>query len=173
MSDHQPVPYAIRRMARGDLHAVHALERMCFPTPWPLKSFEYELEQNPASHQWVMFRQGADGAEQDIVGMLVAWLLVDEIHIANLSVHPDHRRQRIASRLIYTALQELEERGAVSATLEVREGNHAAQHLYRRFGFQLVGRRPGYYQDSGEDAILMTLFDLDKDHLNIISHYAR
>lgn len=158
----------IRRMTEEDLEAVHALEVMCFPTPWPLKSFRYELEENSASRQWVAVQPAADGQPEEIIGMLVAWLLVDLTHIATLAVHPDRRRQRLAYQLVCTALNETLDEGAVSATLEVRESNSAAQILYRRFGFQLAGKRPNYYQDNGEAAIIMTLHTLDKDHLMTI-----
>jgi ribosomal-protein-alanine N-acetyltransferase len=67
--------------------------------------------------------------------------------------------------LLCKAFDTLIEKGAQNAALEVRDSNAAAQAMYRRFGFQLVGRRPAYYKDNGEDAILMTLFDLDRQHL--------
>ena len=158
----------IRKMTEQDLEAVHALEVLCFPTPWPLKSFRYELEENAASRQWVALLPAADGEDERIIGMMVVWLLVDLTHIATLAVHPDFRRQRVAYQLICNALKETLDEGAVSATLEVRESNSAAQILYRRFGFQLAGKRPSYYQDNGEAAILMTLHTLDKDHLMTI-----
>jgi ribosomal-protein-alanine N-acetyltransferase len=161
-------PILIRKLTEADLEAVHALETMCFPTPWTLKSFRYELEQNTASRMWVAVQPGTDKQPERLVGMIVVWLLIDLTHIATIAVHPDFRRQHIANRLICTALSETMAEGAESATLEVRAGNHAAQHLYRRFGFQLVGRRPGYYQDNGEDAILMTLHHLDAVHLETI-----
>jgi ribosomal-protein-alanine N-acetyltransferase len=155
-------------MAGPDLEAVHNLETMCFPTPWPLKSFRYELEQNTASRMWVAVQPATPDQSERIVGMIVVWLLIDITHIATLAVHPDLRRQRIAYRLICTALNSTMAEGAESATLEVRASNSAAQHLYRKFGFQLVGHRPSYYQDNGEDAILMTLHHLDSIHLETI-----
>ena len=158
----------IRKMAEADLEAVHALETMCFPTPWPLKSFRFELEKNTASRMWVAVLPPQNGQSERIVGMIVVWLLVDLTHIATIAVHPDFRRQKIANQLICTALSTTMAEGAESATLEVRASNAAAQHLYRKFGFQLVGRRPGYYQDNGEDAILMTLHHLDALHLETI-----
>ena len=158
----------IRKMTEKDLDEVHALEVICFPTPWPLKSFRFELEENAASRMWVAVQPSTSGEEELIIGMMVVWLLVDLTHIATLAVHPDYRRQRIAYQLICTALNETLDEGAISATLEVRESNSAAQILYRRFGFQLAGKRPNYYQDNGEAAILMTLHTLDKDHLMTI-----
>lgn len=160
-------PITIRRMQARDLDQVYELETTCFPTPWPRKSFRYELEENQASSQWVAVRAARAGEEQ-VVGLIICWLLVDEVHIANLSVHPDQRRQKIASRLLCTALSALIPQGAAAATLEVSANNAGAQRLYTRFGFQVAGRRPSYYKDSGQDAIILTLHELDEDHLNII-----
>ncbi|MCX8061506.1 MAG: GNAT family N-acetyltransferase, partial [Anaerolineales bacterium] len=74
-----------------------------------------------------------------------------------LAVHPDYRRRGIATKLLKTALRECARLGMRSATLEVRAGNLEAQALYRRFGFEVVGRRRAYYQDNHEDALIMTL----------------
>lgn len=158
----------IRAMEAEDLTRVHELDKICFSLPWPQRSFRYELEENAASSQWVAERVGADGQKGLVVGLIITWLLVDEIHIATLSIDPAYRRQKIASQLICAALRAGVVRGAVSATLEVRAGNQAALRLYYRFGFQLMGRRPGYYQDNHEDALILTLHDLDDDHLNVI-----
>ena len=92
--------------------------------------------------------------------MLVAWLLVDEAHIATISTHPDFRRQGIAQKLLAHALQHMKNEGAVTSFLEVRAGNIAAQEMYRKFGYKVSGHRKRYYKDNDEDAILMTLESL-------------
>lgn len=158
----------IREMAEPDLKTVHALDELCFPNPWPLKSYYYELHENTASRMWVAVQSENPDQPERIIGMIVVWLLIDITHIATLAVHPDFRRQKIAYRLVCISLSETLKEGAKSATLEVRASNSAAQHLYRRFGFQLVGQRPNYYRDNGEAAILMTLHHLDTDHLATI-----
>jgi ribosomal-protein-alanine N-acetyltransferase len=101
-----------------------------------------------------------------VVGVIVVWLIVDEAHIATLAVHPELRRQGIAQKLLCVALKDAAEDGMLSALLEVRAGNKAAQDLYGKFGFEGVGRRPRYYQDNFEDALLMTLPVLSADRLN-------
>jgi len=93
--------------------------------------------------------------------MLVAWFLVDEAHIATVATHPDLRRQGIAKKLLAYALQHMKSEGAASSFLEVRAGNTAAQEMYRKFGYQVAGRRKRYYKDNGEDAILMSLESLN------------
>ncbi|MEW6284937.1 MAG: ribosomal protein S18-alanine N-acetyltransferase [Chloroflexota bacterium] len=149
----------IRRMTLDDLPAVVALDQMSFSLPWPERSFRFELTDNTASRCWVAEVDG------EIVGMLVAWLLVDEAHIATLAVHPAHRRRGIARKLLSHALRSMAEEGAVTSFLEVRESNIAAQELYRQFGYEAVGRRKRYYKDTDEDAILMTLNGLKVEKL--------
>jgi ribosomal-protein-alanine N-acetyltransferase len=155
----------IRKMTADDLTRVHELDQICFSAPWSIRNFRYELEENQASSQWVAVLPEGSGLT---VGAIVTWLVVDEVHIATLSVDPAYRRRKIGSRLVCTALEDGLARGATSSSLEVRAGNAAAQKLYYRFGYQLVGRRPGYYQDNGEDAMLMTLHDMDDLHLKVI-----
>ncbi len=91
-----------------------------------------------------------------VVGMIVVWMVLDEAHIATLAVDPQYRGLGVASRLLETSLQAAMQRNASQATLEVRAGNQAALALYRRFGFEVVGRRPRYYKDNNEDALIMT-----------------
>jgi ribosomal-protein-alanine N-acetyltransferase len=145
----------IRRMTLADLPQIIAIDQASFSLPWPERSFRFEITDNPASRTWVA---EADG---NITGLIVVWLLVDEAHIATIATHPDHRRQGIASTLLIHALHELKDEGAVSSVLEVRESNTAAQEMYRKFGFEISGRRHRYYRDNEEDAILMTLPGLE------------
>lgn len=145
----------IRRMTLDDVPAVVELDAMSFSLPWPERSFRFELTDNPASRCWVFELDGR------IVGMLVAWMLVDEAHIATIATHPDHRRRGIARNLLRYALRYMSKEGALSSFLEVRESNTAAQEMYRTFGYEKTGRRKRYYKDTDEDAILMTLNGLE------------
>jgi ribosomal-protein-alanine N-acetyltransferase len=95
-----------------------------------------------------------------VCGMVVVWLILDETHIATLGVHPDYRGLGIGKRLLTVALEETARHGANQATLEVRESNTIAQNIYRKFGFENVGRRRRYYRDNREDAVLMTLHSM-------------
>ena len=144
----------IRKMTLDDVEQVVALDRMSFSLPWPVSSFRYELTENPASRCWVAELDGR------IAAMLVAWLIVDEIHIATIATHPDFRKQGIGEKLLLFTLQSAKDEGAITSFLEVREGNDAALMMYQKFGYVESGRRKGYYLDNGEDAILMTLESL-------------
>ena len=145
----------IRKMTMDDIEQVIAIDRVSFSLPWPERSFRFELSDNPASRCWVAEVDGK------LVGMIVAWLLVNEVHVATLATHPDFRRQGVAKRLLLHALRELRIEGAQSSFLEVRASNFAAQEMYRKFGYEESGVRPRYYRDNDEDALLMTLESLD------------
>jgi ribosomal-protein-alanine N-acetyltransferase len=149
----------IRKMTVEDIPAVVALDQMSFSLPWPERSFRFELTNNPASRCWV--------AEVDghIVGMIVNWLLVDEAHVATIATHPDYRRQGIAKKLLTYSLRYMSDEGAESSFLEVRESNSVAREMYRKFGYEVTGRRKAYYKDNNEDAILMTLERINVERL--------
>jgi ribosomal-protein-alanine N-acetyltransferase len=147
----------LRKMTLDDVEQVVAIDKMSFSLPWPTSSFHFELTENPASRCWVAESDGR------IAAMLVAWFIVDEIHIATIATHPDFRKQGLGKKLLSFTLQSAKDEGAVGSFLEVRESNEAALMMYRKFGYVESGRREGYYKDNGEDAILMTL-----DSLNLI-----
>ncbi|MGE5375116.1 MAG: ribosomal protein S18-alanine N-acetyltransferase [Bacteroidota bacterium] len=149
----------IRRMTVEDIPTVVQLDHISFSLPWPERSFRFELTSNPASRCWVAEVDG------QVVGMIVAWLLVDEMHIATISTHPDYRRHGIGTRLLANILLHGMDEGATSSFLEVRESNLAAQEMYRKFGYETAGRRKRYYRDNDEDAILMILKSLSRVHL--------
>jgi ribosomal-protein-alanine N-acetyltransferase len=149
----------IRKMILEDLPTVVELDKISFSLPWPERSFRYEVTDNPASRCWVAEVDGR------VVGILVAWLLVDEVHIATIAIHPEFRRQGIGRRLLTHTLSRAMDDGARSSFLEVRESNLAAQEMYRQFGYEPTGRRKRYYKDNDEDAILMSLGSLRRDLL--------
>ncbi|NPV55651.1 MAG: ribosomal protein S18-alanine N-acetyltransferase [Anaerolineae bacterium] len=146
----------IRRMRLADLPAVIAIDRDSFTLPWSERSFAFEIEKNRDSRPYVAERLDAQGAPE-IVGMLVAWMILDEVHIATLAVRSDCRRQGIARELLRHALQMALAEGGLKAMLEVRRSNQAALALYREFGFVEVGVRRRYYKDNNEDALQLDL----------------
>lgn len=145
----------IRKMQLEDVEQVVAIDDASFSLPWPPRSFHFELMENPASRSWVAELNG------QVVAMIVAWLIVDEIHIATIATHNDFRRQGIGEKLLRHTLQSAKEEGAVTSFLEVRDSNVFARSMYDKFGFVEVGRRKHYYKDNDEDAILMLLDPID------------
>lgn len=166
MKAREATKFKLRRMRLSDIDQVQALEERIFPTPWTRKSYEFELERNPASEQWVI-EAWAEHKEWNVVAYSVCWQLGDELHVANLAVAPKYRRRGLGRRLLHHVLTRAVEKGMKSATLEVRSGNHAAQTLYTNFGFEVVGRRKRYYSNNREDALLMQLAHLDPHTLGV------
>jgi len=146
-----PSGVVVRRMLLEDIPAVHAIDVLSFSMPWPERSYQFEIGENPVARAWVAEKGGR------IAAMLVLWLIVDEAHVATIATDPAYRRQGIGEYLLITTLTAARAEGARRAFLEVREGNHAAQAMYRKYGFEVTGRRPKYYKDNNEDALLMTL----------------
>jgi ribosomal-protein-alanine N-acetyltransferase len=138
----------IRRLVYSDLPSVLAIERRSFPTPWSLAMFVLELSKPSGICL-------AASTQEGLVGYLVCSRYADVWHLMNVAVHPERRRARVAS----TLLTELIDRAGSEAryTLEVRASNEVAIAMYERFGFRPAGKRPRYYHDNGEDAVIMWL----------------
>jgi ribosomal-protein-alanine N-acetyltransferase len=136
-----------------DLDAIDEIERHSFTRPWPRSAFAAELTYPIARLDVV--RAPA------VIGFCNYWLVTDpigdagEIHVHTIATHPDHRRAGVASALLERALGEARAARCHLATLEVRRGNAPAIALYGRAGFRVVHVRRRYYQDNGEDALVM------------------
>ncbi|MBI3609056.1 MAG: ribosomal protein S18-alanine N-acetyltransferase [Nitrospirae bacterium] len=135
-------------MTERDLDEVLAIERTSFSNPWTEGMFLAELRENPFAQFLITVRDGA------IIGYAGGWLIVDELHLLNLAVHPDFRRRGVADQLV-DRLFRCGGGRITKASLEVRRSNGAAIALYERFGFHSVGVRPRYYMDPSEDALVM------------------
>jgi ribosomal-protein-alanine N-acetyltransferase len=138
----------IARATVADLDAIEEIERHSFPRPWPRASFEAELVRDHARIAVVR--------DPDVIAFINYWIVFGELHVHSIAVHPDRRRAGVAGRLVAHALDEARAAGCTLATLEVRISNRPAIALYERAGFRTVTRRAGYYQDNGEDALVMT-----------------
>ncbi|MFN2484956.1 MAG: ribosomal protein S18-alanine N-acetyltransferase [Candidatus Limnocylindria bacterium] len=142
-------------MQIADIPAVHAIERRSFSSPWPENAFHEELTHNRMA-RYVVARVG-----EEIAAYAGLWMIVDEGHITTFGVDPAWRRQGIGQRMLLYLVDLSRELQATRMTLEVRASNQAAQALYCKFGFVETGRRPRYYSDDGEDAIVMATPLLD------------
>ena len=141
------LPVQIRPLTYPDLPDVIAIERRVFPTPWSLAMFVLELS-----------KQGgiclAAELEQRLVGYLICSRYDTVWHVMNLAVDADCQRMGLASRLLAELYARVDDDRA-RFTLEVRRSNAVAIHLYEREGFRAAGTRRRYYQDNGEDALVM------------------
>lgn len=142
----QPI---IRDMRLGDLDEIVRIERTVFTDPWTRPLFEQELEGEGGVIALVTEIGGA------VAAYLIAWVVLDELHIGNVAVAPARQRRGLARQLVRHVLDEAAERGCRRSTLEVRVTNEPAIALYRDFGFRAVALRRGYYRDNGEDALIM------------------
>jgi len=175
------VSVVVTPMSLDDIPAVMAIERASFPRPWPERAYHYELTENPNAYfvvarayesiqtppvphsPWhrLAVRLGLHShpapAQPLVVGFAGMWMQVDEAHIATIATHPGWRGRGVGERILVNLLREAQRRHAITVTLEVRVSNLVAQNLYRKYGFEEVGRRKAYYQDNREDALLMTV----------------
>ena len=140
-------PLAIRRLTYAALPQVVAIERRAFPTPWSLAMFVLERSK-PGGVCLAATRHG------ELVGYLVCSRYDTVWHLMNVSVEPEERRMGVATALLVELLEQIDDPGA-RLTLEVRRSNTPAIALYERFGFRSAGVRRRYYQDNGEDAVIM------------------
>lgn len=188
LSPFADLPYVVAPMRVGDIEEVTHIDRLSFPTPWSYNSYYNEIERNKAAHYYVLrlrdAPQTADDGENgwrrlqrwlgvqpghersSIIGYAGMWLMHDEAHISTIAIHPDWRGHALGEYLLLAMLVEAQALKAAMVTLEVRITNTRAQALYRKYHFDMVGRRRGYYSDNGEDALLMTtpsLGDADYD----------
>ena len=139
----------IRRLSYSDLPQVIAVERRAFPTPWSLAMFVLELSK-PSGVCLAAVRDG------QVAGHLICSRYDAVWHLMNIAVDPRLQRKGIATALLSALIEELDAAdGSAPLTLEVRPTNRPAIALYERFGFRSAGTRPRYYQDNGEDALIM------------------
>lgn len=129
------------------------IERQVHSAPWSERSIRAELDQNQGT--FIVAE-----AEGQVIAYAAMWVVVDEAHIINVAVQPDHQRQGLGRKLMLELLYRAQDQNAACATLEVRAGNTPAIRLYEQLGFQTVGLRKRYYPDNNEDAAVMWLHNL-------------
>jgi ribosomal-protein-alanine N-acetyltransferase len=144
-------PVTIRPLGYADLPQVIAIERRSFPTAWSLAMFVLELSKQ--SSICLAATEPQRGRLGKLLGYVICSRYADVWHVMNIAVDPSVRRRGIGATLLGSVI---EQAGAgESFTLEVRPSNPGAIALYERFAFRTAGTRPLYYQDTGEDAVIM------------------
>lgn len=149
-------------MRIADLEVVMTIDRLSFPTPSKESLFQYEIRENRLARYQVLGTM-VDGQEE-IIGFAGYWMIADGAHVSTIAVTPPHRGRGLGELLLLNILLMANEHAAQMATLEVRQSNLVAQALYQKYGFELVGQRRGYYRDTNEDALLMTVAALDASY---------
>ena len=138
----------IRRMTLEDVPQIAALEKLCFSNPWSERSISAELG-NPYS-RWLVWEE-----EGTVLGYIGSQTVPPEADVMNVAVAPEHRKQKIGSKLLTALCELLHREGIDKLFLEVRASNTPAIALYEGFGFEILGRRPKYYVNPVEDAYIM------------------
>ena len=136
-------------MTLEDTSEAARIETESFARPWTLQDFEYEMTRNPVARYLVAERDGR------LIGFAGAHIILDEGHVTNVVTEPGERGRGVGRALMRSLLQYAANLGARCLTLEVRASNQAAVGLYRTLGFVQVSVRKRYYEDNGEDALLM------------------
>lgn len=138
----------IRLMKPEDVPQIAYLETICFSDPWSEKSIASELD-NPLSCWLVAEEQGR------VAGYVGSQSVLDAADMMNIAVAPDFRRQGVGQQLIDALVEHLRRKNVIALLLEVRVSNAAAIALYEKLGFEQVGRRPRYYHNPKEDALIL------------------
>ena len=141
----------IRPATLEDLDAIYEIEKLSFGSPWPREALAEEIQGRSWSHVLVNL------ADNTIVGFLVYWTVGPEVHLLNLGVHPEWRRQKTGTALTKKLIEIAQKENKEEIFLEVRVSNAAARSLYDSLGFKGLELRKNYYPDSGEDARVMEL----------------
>lgn len=140
----------IRKAEAKDVLAIEEIEKQCFTVPWSYESLYQDIVENKLAFYIV-----AELAAGQICGYVGIWKIFDEGHITNVAVAPEYRRKHITRAMLEALMEVTAEAGIERYTLEVRASNEPAIRLYEGLGFKSEGIRPGYYEDNGEDAIIM------------------
>ncbi len=178
--DYDGLAYKVEPMQMGDIQEVTAIERLSFPTPWPMGAYRFEIRRNPRAYYFVVRPQEGRAAQCEkprrgllarfrsadqrlpMVGYGGFWCSAREAHISTIAVHPHLRRKGIGQLILMAMIEKARSLGVDHITLEVRASNLVAQSLYRKYGFQVVGRKRRYYSDNNEDAVVMAAQDIDR-----------
>lgn len=150
-----PPPYELRPMTVADIPAVLSVDRVSFPTPGSEQLYRQELTGNPLAHYQVLTEN--QGGDPVIIGYAGYWLIAGEVHISTIAIHPDRRGRGLGEWLLINLLLLACATAPLLITLEVRRSNRVARSLYLKYRFEEVGVRRGYYRDTGEDALLLTV----------------
>jgi [ribosomal protein S18]-alanine N-acetyltransferase len=151
-SENDTIAVTLDLMGKKDLPEILAIEKESFASPWSEGMFKDELQ---VAHSQCLVARLSANKKSIIGGYLIFWIVADEAHLHNLAVKKEFRRQGLAQGFMDVMKEMSRQAGVKAQTLEVRESNEEAIKLYRKCGFVVKGRRPLYYTDTQEDALIM------------------
>jgi len=147
----------IEKLRRRDLRQLLRIENRVFPEPWSPTVFNSEL----ALRKGRLYRAAWDGS--DMAGYIGFLMVGEEAHMTTIATAPDYQRRGVDTTMIIDAVRTLRTGGIKHISLEVAANNDAAQSLYRRFGFAPIAVRKNYYPVTGQDALVMWVYDIDSE----------
>jgi ribosomal-protein-alanine N-acetyltransferase len=150
--------FVIASCVLPDVDRLYEIECACFHTPWSKTSLVSFIEDS--SHTFCLAARTEGLESNPVIGYIGVMYVLDEGEICNIAVYPESRGQGAGRSLLEAALAYCRQIGIHTLHLEVRLSNLSAISLYKKFGFVPTGKRPGYYQDNGEDALLFTWIDV-------------
>ncbi len=161
--------FKIREMTHSDIDSILKIEQLCYGAHhWSKESFQTELSNKISSYHCIV------DENDNCVGYMGIWKIMDEAHVTNLSVHPDFQNKKLAHKLLLNAIDICYREKIKFITLEVRKSNLKAIHLYEKFGFKSLGYRKKYYQDNNEDALIMWSENIfDKKYKDLYSELSK
>ncbi len=153
----QASSFLVEPMTEVDLPEVVCVEEISGLSRWGFAAYQRELRENDLAIMLVARPAGRSWSAHRVVGFLCSSIIMDEWHINNVATRPEFRRRGIARELLLEGLASARYRGARFSLLEVRATNLAAQALYLHLGFHVVSRRPRYYANPTEDAMVLRM----------------
>lgn len=147
----EPMKVNVVPMTADHLDELERLERVCFSRPWSRKMLSEEL-----ANECAAFLVAVEPDTEKVVGYAGLLVMADEGYITNVAVFPEYRRRGVAEQLLAVFDRFARGNRLAFLTLEVRPSNAAAVALYRKWGFEEVGRRKNYYELPREDALILT-----------------
>ncbi|MBQ0017951.1 MAG: ribosomal protein S18-alanine N-acetyltransferase [Clostridiales bacterium] len=149
------VEFTIRRAKQDDLLTLVKLEEYTSASPWSEKALGSDLLNETGAV--VLVAEAANTENKSVIGYCDAWLVAGEAQLNNIAVFQQYRRCGVGEALLRELMEESRKAGCTTMNLEVRKSNIKAYALYEKLGFVKDGLRRGYYEDNGEDAVLMSV----------------
>ena len=144
------------------LSQLRAIDCACLGDFWSLEAYQREIE-NPSSYVL-----GLTTENHELLGFGCLWAILEEAHLTVLAVRPEYQGQGFGKSIVWGLLKKARDRQLEWATLEVRASNYVAIALYESFGFKEIGRRPKYYEVTGEDALMLSCKGLHTPEFDIL-----
>ncbi|WP_027250153.1 ribosomal protein S18-alanine N-acetyltransferase [Planktothrix agardhii] len=182
----------LKPLTENQLSAVVELDQRCLGGLWTKDGYQREIDSpnsdliiwkpeqeiGNSEHKKEEFQlpkielNHGGNSGNELIGIGCLWSILEEAHITILAIDPEYQGKGLGQALLFQLLVSAWKRKLERATLEVKVSNQPAINLYKKFGFKEAGRRKGYYQDTGEDALILWRGDLHHPHFpKILYHW--